>query len=257
MAWPNESTLAVALAEEAGRPATWPGLGSRVPAPLRLIVVPNVEQLVQLTRGRAPEWGAGVALPDARTIVVRADAGDPREVLRHELAHLALHEVVRGRVPLWFDEGFATWAAGGAGPLDALSLNLAVARGDVPTLRGLDGALRRSATSAQAAYALAASAVLELARRNPQESLAPLLEQLQAGVDFDAAVLATTGLTTAQFEAEWQRAVRRRYSLAAWAVAGGAWGLLALAAVAARRLRRRADRERRAALDEGWEVPDD
>ena len=52
-----------------------------------------------------------------------------------------------------------------------LELNLAVVRGAVPDLRALDGALRGSATTADAAYALAVSAVIELARRNPSGSL--------------------------------------------------------------------------------------
>jgi len=52
-----------------------------------------------------PGWGAALAFPESRTIVLRADAGDLERTLRHELAHLALHRQIRVRVPLWFDEG--------------------------------------------------------------------------------------------------------------------------------------------------------
>jgi hypothetical protein len=196
-----------------------------------------------------------VALPSARVILLRADADDIYATLRHELAHLALHQAVPVRVPLWFDEGYAEWAAGEWGRLGALELNLAVVRGAVPDLRGLDGALRGSATSADAAYALAVSAVIELARRNPSGSIAPLLQRLMAGHDFEASVLETTGLTISQFERGWQQRVRQRYSLATWLLAGGGWGVVALSAWVLVRLRRRADRARRAALDEGWELP--
>jgi hypothetical protein len=168
---------------------------------------------------------------------------------------LALHRAVRGRVPLWFDEGYASWAAGEWNRLGVLDLNLAVVRGAVPDLRSLDGALRGSSTTADAAYALAVSAVTELARRNPAGSLTPLLQRLEAGEDFDAAVLATTGLTMSQFDTEWRRTIRRRYSLATWLLAGGGWGVLAFSMWALIRLRRRADLTRRAALDEGWEIP--
>jgi hypothetical protein len=188
-------------------------------------------------------------------ILLRADADDIYATLRHELAHLALHQAVSVRVPLWFDEGYAAWAAGEWDRLGALELNLAVVRGAVPDLRGLDGALRGSATSADAAYALAVSAVIELARRNPSGSIAPLLQRLMAGHDFEASVLETTGLTMSQFERGWQRRVRQRYSLATWLLAGGGWGVVALSAWVLVRLRRRADRGRRAALDEGWELP--
>ena len=253
--WPGQRSLGIELARRAGRPTEWPGLGRRTPGPLQLIVVPDGSQFDSLSSGRAPEWGAGIALPGARTILLRADRDDLYGTLRHELAHLALHQAVKGRVPLWFDEGYASWAAGEWDRLGVLDLNLAVVRGAVPDLRGLDGALRGSASTADAAYALAVSVVTELARRNPSGSLTPLLQRLEAGEDFDAAVLATTGLTMSQFDTQWRRAIRQRYSLATWLLAGGGWGVLAFSMWALVRIRRRADLPRRAALDEGWEVP--
>lgn len=255
VAWPRQLQLAAELAQRANEPTVWPGIGQSDPGPLRLIVVPDARHLDSLTSGRAPGWGAAVALPEARTILLRADGENLYGTLRHELAHLALHRAVPGRVPLWFDEGYASWAAGEWDRLPALSLNLAVVRGAVPELRDLDGALRGSATTADAAYALAASAVAELARRNPTRSLTPLLSRLKQGHDFEISVRETTGLSLPQFEREWRRTVRDRYSLATWLLAGGGWGLFALVLWGLVRLRRRADRERRAALDIGWEVP--
>ena len=255
VAWPGQLRLASELARRASQPTEWPGLGRRTPGPLRLILVPDARRLDSLSSSRAPGWGAAVALPRERTILLRADVGDLYRTLRHELAHLALHQAVPGRVPLWFDEGYAAWAAGEWERLGLLELNLAVVRGAVPDLRTLDGALRGSATTADAAYALAASAVTELARRNPTGSLTPLLQRLGRGEDFDAAVLGTTGLTLGRFELVWRRSLRQRYSLAAWILAGGGWGILTLALWVLLRRRRAADRPRRAALDEGWEIP--
>jgi len=254
VAWPAQRAVAADLARVADRPAEWPGLGVRDPGPLRLIVVPDAHLLDSLTAGRAPTWGAAIAVPGARTILLRADEGDLVRTLRHELAHLALHEAVAVRVPLWFDEGYAGWAAGEWDRLGALELNLAVVRGAVPTLTGLDGALRGSASSVDPAYALAVSAVAELARRNPTRTLTPLLRRLESGEDFDAAVLATTGLALGRFEQEWQRAIRRRYTLGNWLLAGGGWLVVALLVAWQVRRRRRTDRVRRAALDDGWDV---
>jgi hypothetical protein len=254
VAWPRQLGLAIELAKRADQAAEWPGLGRMDAGPLRLILVPDGRRLDSLSSGRAPSWGAAVAVPGARTILLRADGRDIYATLRHELAHLALHQAIGVRVPLWFDEGYASWAAGEWKRLGTLELNLAVVRGAVPDLRGLDGALRGSASTADAAYALAVSAVTELARRNPSRSLAPLLQRLRGGVDFEASVEATTGLTLAQFEREWRRALRQRYSLAAWLLAGGGWGVLAVCLWALMRRRRQADRLRRAALDQGWEI---
>jgi hypothetical protein len=254
VAWPAQMGLALDLARQADRPAEWPGLGLTEPLPLQLIVVPDGRMLDSLTAGRAPPWGAAIALPGARTIVLRADQGDLSRTLRHELAHLALHQAVPVRVPLWFDEGYAAWAAGEWDRLGSLELNLAVVRGAIPDLDALDAALRGSASTADAAYALAASAVAELARRNPSRTLSPLLARLRSGVDFDAAVRITTGLSPGRFETEWAKSVRRRYGWFTWLVAGGGWAVVALVLVGVIHFRKRADRARRAALDEGWDV---
>ena len=164
------------------------------------------------------------------------------------------------RVPLWFDEGYAGWAAG-----EWDRLGVAGAQSG----RGARSAARISARStarcgaprprADAAYALAVSAVAELARRNPTGTSAPLLERLDAGEDFEAAVLATTGLTVDRFEEAWQRTVRRRYGLVHLAPGGRAGGSLVAAAVLGLvHFRRRADRDRagRRSMRAGWWSPE-
>jgi len=254
VARPSEAALATGLAEVADRPIDWPGLGPQDLGAIRLIVAADSHDFAALTRGRLPGWGAGAAFPGGRTIVLRADAGDVTGTLRHELAHLALHQAVRGRVPLWFDEGYATVAAGQWDLFDRLGVNLTVARGAIPGLRDLDGELRASRISADAAYALAASAVLELARRNPTSSLAPLFGRLEAGVGFDDAVLATTGLTPDRFDEAWRRSVRARFGLVAWTLGAGLWIGMSLLLLVGYESRRRRDRPRRLALDVGWTI---
>lgn len=255
VAWPAERARAIALAELADQPTSWPGLGRRDPGPLRLIIAP-ADRLDALSRGRLPPWGAGLAYPSARTILLRADSPDLLATLRHELAHLALHQAVTVRLPLWFDEGYATWASGQWDVFDRLSINLAVARGEIPTLRELDAALRGSRVTVDAAYALAASAALELARRNPTGTLDPLLARLEQDTGFDEALLATTGMDTDRFEEVWRRTVRTRFGLFTWLAATGFWFTVSGFVVLGFLLRRRRDRPRRVALDTGWEVPD-
>ncbi|MGH7703160.1 MAG: hypothetical protein ACREMO_08695, partial [Gemmatimonadales bacterium] len=153
--------------------------------------------------------------------------------------------------------GYASWAAGEWDRLEVLRLNLAVAGGAAPDLRELDGMLRGSAGAAGIAYALAVSAVLELARRNPTGTIGPLLTALQAGEGFEPSVVATTGLTLDRFEVEWQRDLRHRYNLLTWLLAGGFWTVIAFGLAGLLWFRRRADRPRRAALDEGWVVSEE
>lgn len=248
--------LAAALADLADRPAAWPGLGVRDAGPLRLIVVADSHAFGAVTRGRVPGWGAGVALPGARVIVLRADLPDVTTTLRHELAHLVLHRAIRTRVPLWFDEGYATVASGGWDLSERLELHLSVALGGVPELRDLDGALRGTEPAADRAYGLAAAAVLGLARRIPGGDLGPLLTQLAAGQPFDSAVHLVTGRTLSQFEYDWRRDTRRQFGGVTWVAGVGLWLFLTFGVVMAWGLHRRIEAPRRAALDVDWPVPE-
>ncbi len=245
----------MALAERADQPAEYYGLGRRSIGPVAIAVVRGRGGFDSVSRGRIPSWGAGLALPAARFIAIRADAGDPFDILRHELAHLALRQAVKGRVPLWFDEGYAAVSAGEFGRLESLELNLSLALGRVPSLDALDAGLRGAEATATTAYALAATAVLDLARRNPTGTLTPLLARLGAAVPFDSAVVLTTGLRIEGFEEAWQKDVKRRYSLGLWLLGGGLWAVAGLLVVIAARMRRRREAPRRAALDAGWVVP--
>jgi hypothetical protein len=96
-----------------------------------------------------------------------------------------------------------------------------------------------------------------LARRNPTGTLEPLFERLEAGASFEAAVLATTGLSLDRFDEAWRRSVRTRFGLITWTLATGLWIGMAILLALAYEARRRRDRPRRAALDEGWIIPPD
>ena len=255
VASPARQGMAVALAERAERPLTWPGLGRRVPPPFILVLLEDSAALARVSRGQAPGWGAGVAFPGARTILLRADLPEIEQTLRHELGHLILRTTVRGRVPLWFDEGYAAWGSGELGRMEGLALNLAVASGKIPSFRELDGMLRGSASTADLAYALAASAVAEIGRGPPPGGMERLLGRLAVGEDFGSALEAATGLSEERFEQVWRRSLRRQYSLITWLAAGGMWALIAFSLAGLLWYRRERDRPRRAALDHGWVVP--
>ena len=256
MSWPDDVTLAVTMAEIAGASVEWPAIGRVDLGPLRLIVAPDEATFSRLSRGQVPQWGVGLAFPGSGTIVLRSDDIAILGTLQHELAHLALHRVITQRVPLWFDEGYAAWAAGEFGRLEAWGLNLAVIRGRIPSLGGLDAALRGSSHTAASAYALAMSAVIELARRNPSGTLVPLMDRLRAGVGFEEAVIATTGFPLDRFDTVWRRSVKGRYGWLTWLAAGGMWLVLGIIVIIAHWYRRRRDRPRRVALDHDWDVAD-
>lgn len=261
--WSGHERLAVALAEEADRTRRLPGSvldSSR--APLELVLAPSRAVFDSVTGGRAPDWGGGVALPGLRRIVLHigrggVNSGDLVRVLRHELAHLALRERLRSRLPRWFEEGYAGAAAGEWHHGQVLQLNVSVARGRVWPLSDVDRGLRGRQANAQQAYALAASAVQLLIRWGGPHGIDRLVAALEGGADFDAALRASFGVTPEQFEVLWQRDLRRRYGwLGLAAAAGVLWSGLGLLALGLLVWRRRRDRARRARLDDEEQLPE-
>lgn len=252
--WPGDAALATALAEAAHAAGAWPGLPPLPPEPIRLVVTRSAARYDSITRGRLPRWSGAAAFPDTRTIVLRAGPGMHR-TLRHELAHLALRQWTRA-APRWFEEGYAARAAGEWDRLDALTLNWALTTGRVPTLRQLDDALRAGPSTARSAYGLATAAVAFLERLGGPRGLAPLLAALAETRDFDRAVRRTHLLTLEQLEQAWRADVARRYGwLRVVTSLGLFWAATAVAVGLIWWRRRGRDRVRRAALDEGWEVP--
>lgn len=252
--WPGDQNVATALADEADRATDWPGIPNPPHFPVRLFVVRSEARYDSITRDRLPSWSGAAAFPAMHTIVLKLD-GDPRVTLRHEMAHLVLHHIAPA-VPLWFDEGYAAVAAGEWNRLDVLTVNLALARGAVPTFASLDRSLRAGATEAEASYALATTAVLFLQRLGGERGLTPLLTNLRETHNFETAVRRTHLVTVDQLEKLWQHDLRSRYGWVTFFTSFTVfWGGIGLGLVALWGWRRRRDRERRDHLDDDWTLP--
>ena len=254
--WSSEPEAALTLAEAANAAGPYPGLSQRWTEPIRLFLVADPSRFDSLTGGQAPDWSIGVAYPASNTIVLKL-TGDVRRTLRHEMAHLALHSVVE-RVPVWFEEGYASRAAGEWSRLEALRVNWALMAGAEPSFHQVIRDIRSGAAHAETAYALATAAVLFLERLGGDRGLEPLLLNLAESQNFDRALRATHHVTLGQFEVLWQRDLRKRYG---WVLFFGSltvfWACLAVLLLSLWGLRRRRDKQRRAALDQGWVISSD
>ncbi len=261
VAYPPDVPLARALLAGAARNDTFPGL-PRPRARVLLAIAPDAATFRRWGGAGAPEWGAALAFPHERRILMQgraapSNAGDPAEVFRHELAHLALHEALGDLPSRWFDEGYASYAAGEWGRDDVLAANLALLTHGVPRLDDLDAEFARGAGAAQQAYAFAYRAVADLAALDPERGLALFLAHWRATGRFDRAVRAAYGVTADAFEAEWRRRTRARYgvlALAANVSLVGAAALLVMVPLWSQRRRR--DRERLAAMRAAEEEAD-
>lgn len=217
----SEARLAQSLLAEALARDTFPGL-PRPSDAVTIYLAPDAVTFADWVGPYAPEWGAAIAFPQSRRIVMQgrdagAGAGDPRVTLRHELAHLVLAEQLGPGVPRWFDEGYASFAAGEWGREQVIATSVGLVWRGLPTLAGLDSGFYAGSERAQRAYALAHRAVAELALMAPERGLGLLFEHWRREGNFERALRRAYGMSSLDFEKHWTSRVRRQYGALALA----------------------------------------
>ncbi len=216
-----ERRLARSLLTEAQRADSFPGL-PRGKAEVLLLLAPDDETFRAWVGPAAPEWGAAVAFPALQRIIMSgrdaaAESGDPRVTLRHEIAHLALFEALGPGTPRWFDEGYASYAAGEWGRDEVLATSLGLVWRGIPSLAGLDSGFYQGAERAQRSYALAHRAVAELASLAPDRGLGLLFAHWKEEGSFERALRRAHGMSSVDFEKHWRSRVRRQFGALALA----------------------------------------
>ncbi len=255
--YPADRSMAAAVLTEAVRSDMFPGLP---PGTHRIVIqiAPDATTFRQWVGNETRRWAAAVAFIHQHRVVVQggrpgADAGNPMQVLRHELAHIALHDAVGDAAPLWFSEGYASFAAGEDRDDGFLATNVALLLRPLPTLAGVDSMLvSTSATEARAGYALALRAVSDLAVLDREQGLELLLTALRERGSFDLATRRVFAMTAERFERDWQSRTRWRFAFLALGVnTAGGTTLLLLCLLPLWRSRRRAQRLRLDGMREG------
>ena len=249
----RDGRLARSLLAEAQRRDTFPGL----PRPrdrVLIAIAPDAARLRAWVGPYAPEWGAAFAFPDQRRIVMQgssagSDAGDPRVVLRHELAHLALHEAMGTLPPRWFDEGYASHAAGEWTREAAFETSVGMVWRTLPTLEQLERGFVGGGMEASWSYAMAHRVVSELDALGGEAGLANFFGYWKQTGSFEKAVRSAYGLTGEAFEKLWRARTRTRYgALSFVANVSVAVGLFSLVLVPLFVSRRRRDRRKLEAM---------
>lgn len=232
-----------------------PALSPEVPSGVTVVLASDEEGFRRAAGGRPPEWSAAVAIPSLDRIVLPPRASDrasgqPLErILRHEWAHLGLRQSLPGlRVPRWFDEGYAQWAAGWD-RTQAWRLRILVARGRTAPLDSLTLQWPANRAGAEVAYLLAATAIEYLVEASGERGLEVFFEVWRAEASFEGALRRVYGVTSGQLEEDWRRYVRKRYGwMYVLTHSALAWAALALLVMLLFRIRRRRDREHLARL---------
>ncbi|HEU6450496.1 MAG TPA: hypothetical protein VFT57_03685 [Gemmatimonadaceae bacterium] len=253
VAYPRDARLARSVLDSAVANDSFPGL-PRSRQRILIAIAPDDRRFRDWIGTGAPEWGAAVAIPSEHRIVMQgsragSDAGNPMQVLRHELAHLALHEYLGDLPPRWFDEGYASFSAGEWGRDEVLTTSIALLAHGIPPLDSLDEGFYFDATRAQAAYALSYRAVASLASLDRERGLALFLRYWKEDGSMEQAIRRAYGITGAGFEERWRKETARRYgALALAANMSVALGLIGLIVVPLYVMRLRGKKRRLAAM---------
>ncbi len=253
VAYPSDKALARALLQRAQLRDTFPGL-ARPRARVLISIAPDARRFREWIGPSAPEWGAAIAFPEQQRIVMQghragSDAGDPVQVLRHELAHLALHEAIGDLPPRWFDEGYAGFSASEWGREEVLTTSLELLTNGVPSLDSLDRDFFGGATRAEGAYALAFRAVAELASLDTERGLSLFFNYWKSTGSLDAAIRSAFGMPESDFEKRFRDRTMRRYgALAVVANVSLGAAMMMLLAMPFYVVRRRRQKRRLAAM---------
>ena len=205
-----------------GRSEVARSLGGLVQVPIEAYLAQTSEQFHELSNHRVPHWGAGVAFPDSRTLVLRSLPGQSDELVqtaRHELSHILLHAAVSKtavRIPVWFNEGVAMWVAHEWRFHQSFEVLVAALGSGVLPLAEIESVLSFGSARAHLAYTESLLAVLLLVELGGHGAIPDMVDALSRGVSFDVALFQTTGMTPSAFESEFQCYVGRRFG--PWAV---------------------------------------
>ncbi len=135
--------------------------------------------------------------------------------LKHELAHLLLHQYIRADIfPRWLDEGLCQWASDGIGEVirDSKSslLNRAAFSGKFIRLRELEQDFPPDEKSRLLAYEESKSFVAYLAARFGREIIFKVLHHMGSGLSAEAAIQKASLIPFETLEKEWQHSLRKK-----------------------------------------------
>lgn len=204
--------------------------GQQVLSSIEVRIVPSISDMTRLAPIGAPppSYASGVAYPRLRLALISmlaprgGEAIDLDQVFRHELAHVALEDAVRGQhVPAWFNEGLAVLFAGENGLDRQKVLWNATISGTLLPLGDLDRGFPSDHFDVNIAYAESADFVGFLRRRSDEIRFAAMIGRVREGQPFDKALGAAYGSDLRKLEFQWRGDVERRYSIIPVLAGGG------------------------------------
>ncbi len=194
------------------------------------------------------EWTGGVAFVDFSIIAIRIPPSElewGKKALVHELTHLVVRQATfgpYGQLPVWLDEGLATYNEGELDPVLRSSLQQAASKGELISVRSLCSPFSAYTDKARLSYAQSYAIVEYLLDNYGQEKMLDLLTVLKEGSTYDEALTSVYGFDIDELDVLWRASLTTKATsisnaglhpaliatLAALAAGFGLWGALAL-----------------------------
>lgn len=182
-------------------------------------IVGDIRYFNHLVGGRFPHWGAAVAIPTRRMIVIKSpDRFNLNKPLEHLLAHEYAHLVIDrrtgfNRAPRWFNEGIAMLVSTEWSWSDNLAMGRAAIFGGFLGLEEIENVNRFGSGKAHVAYAQSYLSVQYLYEEYGAMMVNRFLDVIEAGGSQDEALIAATGADTREFEQELYAYFNRQFNL--------------------------------------------
>ncbi len=186
---------------------------------LEVHIVASQGRFDSLSGGALPDWGAGVAIPYRRLIVIKSPLITPGdkslgELVAHEITHVALARRLNFQpVPRWLDEGMAMYLSAEWSWDDNVALGVAVVMGHELALADIEYLNRFNARRAQVAYSMSFLAFKYFLDTYGETGLRLLLDDYQAGRSSDYAFIDAIGADYRSFQQEYASFLRGRYTV--------------------------------------------
>ncbi len=173
----------------------------------RVVVLVYSEAAFRQVR-RGPDWVGGVydgkirvPFPEHTPALVSL-----RSTLYHEYTHALIHDLTRGRCPVWLNEGLAEFVEAKTRPPQLQQLQAALRSNQLLPWDQLDGCFQsRDAAIAALAYQQSYSIVAYLDQQYRFHRIRGVLEALSHDATLDDALQTEFRLTTQQLEQRWRR----------------------------------------------------
>jgi hypothetical protein len=196
-------------------------LGQPVLGHVEVRIAPTFADMARLAPVEIPppEYASGVAYNGMHLVLLTmmaprgAEGTDLDAVFRHELAHVALEDAVKGHhVPVWFNEGLAMHLAGEKWER-VYDLWRATTQGTLLPVADLDRSFPRNPMEVSIAYAQSVDFVGFLGRRTDLGRFHSLIERVGEGQPFERSVNDAYGADLRRLEYQWRSDLEKRFSV--------------------------------------------